>query len=54
MEIFEKDMIKTKKLAMQKYSIEAAQTISSMYSEGDPDIIFEIQELGDDIAQKEG
>ena len=44
---------KDQKLAMQKYSIEAAQTISSMYSDGDPDIIFEIQELGDDIAQKE-
>ncbi|HHW69941.1 MAG TPA: cell wall metabolism sensor histidine kinase WalK [Clostridiales bacterium] len=54
MEIFEKDMIKSKKLAMQKYAIEVAQQISNMYSEGDPDIIFEIQEIADDIAQKEG
>lgn len=54
MEIFEKDMIKGKKMALQKYAIEVAQTISNMYYNGDPDVIFDIQELGDDITRKEG
>lgn len=54
MEIFEKDMIKGKKMALQKYSIEVAQTISNMYNDDNPDVIFEIQDLGDDIARKEG
>lgn len=54
MEIFEKDMIKGKKMALQKHAIEVAQTISDMYLNGNPDVIFNIQELGDDITRKEG
>lgn len=54
MEIFEKDMIKGKKVALQKYAIEIAQTMSNMYYNGDPDVIFDIQELGDEVTRKEG
>ena len=53
MEIFENDMIKGKKMTLQKHAIEIAQTISNKYYNGDPDVIFDIQDLGDDVTRKE-
>ncbi|MFU0800903.1 MAG: ATP-binding protein [Xylanivirga thermophila] len=54
MEIFEKDMLNDRKASFQKYAIEVAQSVSKGYFNAEPDVIYDIQELGEEITRKEG
>lgn len=54
MEILERNLVDTKKVDFQKYSIQVAQMITNGYYERDPNIFYEIQEFGDEITRMEG
>ncbi len=47
-------MIDSKKVAYQKYAIQVAQIITSGFHERDPNVVYEIVDLGEEIVVKEG
>lgn len=54
MEIIESNLIDTKKVTFQKYSIQAAQIITNDYYGKDPYVFYQIQQLGEEITRVEG